>query len=70
MGLGPKENEALILLTDLLADLLAFFFFTLQQLGLGPKENEALIPVIADLLAFSPADLERIASAQVCLSSY
>jgi hypothetical protein len=34
---------------------------------LGPKENEALIPVIADLLAFSPADLERIASVQVCL---
>mmetsp|Transcript_45758 Transcript_45758/g.143590 ORF Transcript_45758/g.143590 Transcript_45758/m.143590 type:complete len:475 (-) Transcript_45758:48-1472(-) len=49
---------------EYLKEVIVRFILSSPQLGVGPQEHEALIPVLADLLAFSSSDRERIANAQ------
>mmetsp|Transcript_27134 Transcript_27134/g.43563 ORF Transcript_27134/g.43563 Transcript_27134/m.43563 type:complete len:83 (+) Transcript_27134:167-415(+) len=49
---------------EYLKEVVVQYILSSPNLGVGPQEHEALIPVMADLLAFSNADHQRLAAAQ------
>ena len=49
---------------EYLKEVIVRFILLSPSLGAGPSEHEDLIPVLSDLLAFTPADRQRVKAAQ------